>query len=127
MFKIVIPLSHTSGAPLFTETNVTDFLKQFKDMATDCGLSNNRKMRRVQKYYEFGIAQRIQDLDSYEEKDWKGLIKEMKAIYKDGDIDQQRYTRAYLTTLAYKTRGEKEVNLYNRQFRSIAKKLIKKR
>ncbi len=81
----------------------------------------------MQKYYEFGIAQRIQDLDSYEEKDWKGLIKEMKAIYKDRDINQQRYTRAYLTILTYKARGEKKVNLYNHQFRLIAKKFIKKK
>ncbi len=54
-------------------------------------------------------------------------MKEMKAIYKNGDINQQRYTRAYLTILAYKARGEKEVDSYNRQFRSIAKELIKKR
>ncbi len=51
----------------------------------------------------------------------------MKAIYKDKDINQQRYTRAYLTTLTYKTRGEKEVDSYNRQFKSIAKELIKKK
>ena len=87
IFKIVIPLSYTSGASLFTKTNITDFLKQFEDMATDYGFSDDRKVQRVQKYCEFSITQRIQDLDSYEEKDWKGLIKEMKAIYKDGDID----------------------------------------
>src|SRR6266511_5780389 len=122
-----MPFSYTPGASLFTRTNVTDFFKRFEDMATDYELSDDRKVRRVQKYCEFGIVQRIQDLDSYEEKDWKGLMKEMKAIYKDGDIDQQRYTRAYLTILAYKARGEKEVDLYSRQFRSIAKKLIKKK
>src|SRR6266511_6019350 len=54
-------------------------------------------------------------------------MKEIKAIYKDRDIDQQRYTRAYLTILIYKARGEKKVDLYSRQFRSIAKELIKKR
>src|SRR6266498_5685335 len=127
MFRVVMSLSYTPGVSLFTEINVTDFLKRFKDMATNYGLSDDRKMQRVQKYYEFGITQRIQDLDSYEEKDWKGLIKKMKAIYKDKDINQQRYTRAYLTILVYKARGEKKVNLYSRQFRSIAKELIKKR
>src|SRR6266498_2615255 len=40
-------------------------------------------------------------------------MKEMKAIYKNRDINQQRYTRAYLITLTYKARGEKEVNLTN--------------
>ena len=40
-------------------------------------------------------------------------MKEMKAIYKDGDIDQQRYTRVYFTILTYKARGEKEADLYN--------------
>ncbi len=109
-----MPLSHTSGAPLFIETNITDFFKRFEDMVINCGFSDDCKVQRVQKYYEFGIIQRIQDLDSYEEKDWKGLIKEMKAIYKDGDIDQQRYIRVYLTILVYKARGEKEVNLYSR-------------
>ncbi len=48
-------------------------------------------------------------------------------IYKNENINQQRYTRVYLTTLIYKARGEKKVNSYNRQFKSIAKELIKKR
>jgi len=109
-----MPLPYISEAPLFTGINVTDFFERFKDMATDCGLPDDRKVRRVQKYCEFGIAQRIQDLDSYEEKDWKGLMKEMKTIYKDGDIDQPRYTRVYLIILAYKARGEKKVDLYIR-------------
>ncbi len=69
MFRIVIPLPYIPGALLFTETNVTDFLKRFENMATDYGLSDDRKVRRVQKYCEFDIVQRIQDLDSYEEKD----------------------------------------------------------
>ncbi len=56
-------------------------------MITNYGFFDDRKIQRVQKYYEFDIIQRIQDLDSYEEKDWKGLIKEIKTIYKDGDID----------------------------------------
>ncbi len=64
-----MPLFYTSEAPSFTGINVTDFLKRFEDMATDYGFSDNRKVQRVQKYCEFGIAQRIQDLDSYEEKD----------------------------------------------------------
>ncbi len=87
MFRVVMSLSYTPGVSLFTEINITDFLKRFKDMATNYGLSDDRKMQRVQKYYEFGITQRIQDLDSYEEKDWKRLIKKMKSIYKDGDIN----------------------------------------
>src|SRR6266511_6280640 len=108
-----MPFSYTPGASLFTRTNVTDFFKRFEDMATDYELSDDRKVRRVQKYYEFGIIQRIQDLDSYEEKDWKGLIKKIKIIYKNRDIDEQRYTRAYLTTLTHKARGEKKVDSYS--------------
>ena len=69
IFKTAIPLPYTPGAPSFTGINITDFFKRFKDIATDYGLSDNRKVQRVQKYYEFDIAQRIQNLDSYEEKD----------------------------------------------------------
>ena len=82
-----MPLPYIFGAPSFTRTNITDFFKRFEDMVTDYGLSDNRKIQRVQKYCEFGITQRIQDLDSYEEKDWKRLMKEMKAIYKNRDIN----------------------------------------
>ena len=106
-----MPLSYISRASLFIGINITDFLERFEDIATDYGFSDDRKMRRVQKYYEFDITQRIQDLDSYEEKDWKKLIKEIKTIYKDKDINQQRYTRVYLIILTYKARGEKKVDL----------------
>ncbi len=114
VFRVVIPLPYIFGVSSFTGINVTDFFERFEDMATDCGFFDDRKVQRVQKYCEFDITQRIQDLDSYEEKDWKGLMKEIKAIYKDGDINQQRYTRVYLMILIYKARGEKEVNLYSR-------------
>src|SRR6266536_2773201 len=113
MFRVVIPLLYTSKTLSFIGINVTNFLERFKDMATNYGLSDDRKVQRVQKYYEFGIIQRIQDLNSYEEKDWKGLIKKIKTIYKDKDINQQRYTRVYLTILIYKARGKKKVDLYN--------------
>ena len=87
IFRVVIPFPHIPEASLFTRINITDFLKRFKNIATNYGLSDNHKIQRVQKYYEFDIIQRIQDLDSYEEKDWKRLIKEMKAIYKNRDIN----------------------------------------
>ncbi len=57
VFRAAIPLPHISKAPSFIGTNITDFLKQFKDITTDCGLSDNRKIQRVQKYCEFGITQ----------------------------------------------------------------------
>ena len=69
IFRAAIPLSHTPRAPLFIRTNITDFLKRFKDIIINYGLSDDRKIQRVQKYYEFDITQRIQDLDSYKEKD----------------------------------------------------------
>ncbi len=69
MFRAAIPLPYISRAPSFIETNITDFLKRFKDIITNYGLFDNRKIQRVQKYYEFDITQRIQNLDSYEKKD----------------------------------------------------------
>ncbi len=64
-----MPLSYILGVFLFIGINITDFFKRFEDMAIDCGFSDDRKIQRVQKYCEFGIVQRIQNLDSYEEKD----------------------------------------------------------
>ncbi len=44
VFKIVIPFSYISGAPLFTGINITDFFERFEDMAIDYGLSDDRKV-----------------------------------------------------------------------------------
>ena len=44
VFKAVIPLPYIFGAPSFTRTNITDFFKRFKNMATDYELSDNRKV-----------------------------------------------------------------------------------
>jgi len=51
-----MPFSYIPGAFLFTGINITDFFKRFKDMATNYGLFDDRKVRRVQKYCEFGIV-----------------------------------------------------------------------
>ncbi len=59
MFRVVIPLSYTPKVSSFTGTNIIDFLERFKDIAINCGLSDNRKVQRVQKYYKFDIIQRI--------------------------------------------------------------------
>ncbi len=59
VFRAAMPLPYIFGAPLFTGINITDFLKRFEDMVTNYGLSDDRKIQRVQKYYKFGIAQRI--------------------------------------------------------------------
>ncbi len=39
-----MPLPYTPGTSSFTGTNITDFLKRFKDMAIDYGLSDDRKI-----------------------------------------------------------------------------------
>ena len=44
VFRVVMPFSYISGASLFIGTNVTDFFKRFKDMVTDCGFSDDRKI-----------------------------------------------------------------------------------
>ncbi len=47
VFRVAMPFSYIPKAPSFTGTNVTDFFKRFKDMITDCGLSDDRKVQRV--------------------------------------------------------------------------------
>ena len=47
MFRVAMLFPYISGASLFIKTNVTDFFKRFKDMITDCGLSDDRKVQRV--------------------------------------------------------------------------------
>ncbi len=39
-----MPLPYISGVSSFIKINITDFLKRFKNMATDYGLSDNRKI-----------------------------------------------------------------------------------
>ncbi len=47
VFRVVMPLSYTPGAPSFIGINVTDFFKRFKDMVINCGLSDDHKIQRV--------------------------------------------------------------------------------
>ena len=44
VFRIVMPLPYIPGASSFIGINVTDFFKRFEDMATDYGLSDDRKI-----------------------------------------------------------------------------------
>ncbi len=47
IFRVIISFSYIFRVFLFIGINVTDFFKRFKDMATDCGFSDNRKIQRV--------------------------------------------------------------------------------
>ena len=47
IFRATIPLPHTPEISSFIGINVTDFFKRFKNMATDYGLSDDRKIQRV--------------------------------------------------------------------------------
>ena len=44
IFRAAMSLPYISKASLFIRINVTDFFKRFKDMATNYGLSDNRKI-----------------------------------------------------------------------------------
>ena len=44
VFRVIIPLSYTSGASLFIGINVTDFFERFEDIITNCGLFDDRKI-----------------------------------------------------------------------------------
>ncbi len=44
IFRAAIPFPYTPKALLFIRTNITDFFKRFKDMVTNCGLSDDRKI-----------------------------------------------------------------------------------
>jgi len=47
VFRAAMPLPYISGAFLFIRINITDFLERFENMATDYGLSDDRKIQRV--------------------------------------------------------------------------------
>ncbi len=44
IFRVVMPFLYIPRASLFIGINITDFLKRFKDMVIDCGLSDYRKI-----------------------------------------------------------------------------------
>ena len=44
VFRVVMSFFYTSGVSLFIEINITDFFERFKDIATDYGLSDDRKV-----------------------------------------------------------------------------------
>jgi len=44
VFRAVMSFSYIPEALLFIGINIIDFLKRFENMATNCGLSDDRKM-----------------------------------------------------------------------------------
>ena len=44
IFRAAMPFPYISKISLFTGINVTDFLKRFKDIAINYGLSDDRKV-----------------------------------------------------------------------------------
>ncbi len=102
-----------SGTPFFTRSNITDFLVRYNDIYKDYGVSKGERLRRVYRYYNTLIEERIQTMKEYMANDWEELQKKLKKHFKDTDVYQQMRIRAYLQILADKPREAREVGDFN--------------
>ena len=84
-FRSVMPIPSKLGAPNFEEINITKFLKRYKKLGADFGLSEPEAMKRVLQYYEITIGQFIRNLPEYKNGIWEDFKKVLLEEFKKHD------------------------------------------
>lgn len=126
---IMFPGPGQAGAPAFDGTNVSEFLMTWEDLTIDW--SDELRIKRVPLYCERSIGKYIRAMDLYRANGttWEEFRQHLLAEFKDSDEEQQKYTQAYLETLAKKLKqkensspGEKRAYIFD--FSEKADKLV---
>ena len=101
---MVIPYPGASGAPFFDGKNITDFLDRYSQLCSDYRLSESEKIYRLPWYWEYLFGRYIRIL--IKDADWTRVRVILRREYKENDLDQLMYSRAFLEALKEKARLE---------------------
>ena len=116
-----LPLAGTPGAPpTFDGRNVSSFLKKYASMCDNYGISAVKRVKRVSEYCTDEVARDVEAFAGWKDKDWAGLVKEMKTEWRREDAEQIMYTRAFLEQFVRQPRKREGLKHYCRQFSRIS-------
>ena len=115
------------GSPFFEGANVSEFLDRFENICDDYRMSTSEKIRRLPWYCEMVTARHVRSLIEFSELDWVTIYTNLKKEYKDRDIAQQIFSRAYLEAFKDKPSTKNtEVLQFCRDYSEISKELLGK-
>ena len=119
-----MPQPLAQGSPHFSGKNISEFLKAYENLCDDWEVSGLDRVRKVVRYCDRLLGTYIENVDSYIEKDWDRLKKDLLREYRSTDVDQQMESVGFLQRLKSKVRTERDdVRHYAQQFAAIANKL----
>jgi hypothetical protein len=129
-----MPPPRARDAPYFSEhvdCRISDFLKEYEDLADSNGLSRRQKVETVIRYVTSSHRNFWMLTEGYATGDWDAFCRALKRTYVDvssrGKYNRDKlgdYTRQ---TCRYRMRDEEDILQYFRQFAILSKPLIEAR
>ncbi|KAF8471565.1 hypothetical protein DFH94DRAFT_617543, partial [Russula ochroleuca] len=89
-----MPLAHSHRAPYFSGRvcdPIEDFLDEYEELASSCGLSERQKVESVICYIPHALKGFWKSLDGYLSRDWMDLRRAVEDIY-DGPSEPSCYS-----------------------------------
>ncbi|TKA47020.1 hypothetical protein B0A49_13710 [Cryomyces minteri] len=119
-----LPSPGQGGAPLFTGSNVTQFIELWEELCMDHAVVDPDRVRKVAAYCSPNLSGYVKTLTAYIARDWEGLKKKLLKEYKDADSDRILNSRGFLQALKSVKRTTKDSpHGYCRQYKTIAARL----
>lgn len=113
-----LPNPRVKGAPRFRGKNLLRFLADYETAAAEGHWTELEKCTRLVGYCDSNTQDLIEDVPSYRQGDWKGLVKQLK-LYYVADDKSDKYTIDGLDRFTKKKRSiqnKKEFLEYYREF-----------
>ncbi len=81
---VAMPHPRLTHAPTYSglvDDSIEDFLREYKEFADSCGLTNRQKVEMIMHYMMLDLREFWKSLDSYIASDWRDLKKELLRLY----------------------------------------------
>ena len=116
------------GAPVFTGSNITRFLKEYESLCEDWGWSSAKKTDKLPGYVggnrEF-LRDQLESMDGYRDQDWQRFV---RALHDEFDHqEEQKYTESRLTTICEAFRKDTHVvnlDTFVAEFHEVSQRLV---
>ena len=120
-FFNTMPRPGQPGAPLFDDTNVTEFLRRWNIECEDVGFTKPQRCDRLPYYCTPDVKDVVELLDGYLESDWDKLQRDLKDQYWQNDT--QKNTPAALNQLI-RDASTLDLSIYILKYISITQALL---
>ena len=126
-----MPYAKDNKAPYFSARpgdSLDDFLRDFEELATTCGLSAQQKLETILRYIPPDLRDLWKILDGYSTHDWAEFRRALARLYRSTST-QAKYSKQKLYDFVHyssqsRKRSEEDVHQYYREFHIFCQPLI---